>query len=730
MFKRFRPPAAPEPGRWQTPGWTVRWFPAEGRHCRVWLWGAGRPLSGRIDRVDGAGAPVGDPIVVSGVTAASILVEAENEGRAIAIRVAAAGLSGDGRRVRIIRMPFAASPLGDWLGQAVFDHLLGRPAVTATALRLGRGGRQERRAWLPRWWPGPHRSPEAGLFGWMVGLAAMEEAASAAPSAERPVISIVVALGGERIGRLGDLAKSVHAGRPGFCEVVVVDCGLARRDRRRLDELAAKGLVRIAPAARSAGVAEALPLGLQASRGDWICFLSPNDRLAAFTAARLVRAVEDRPEARVLYTDEVVVDAGGVPIEVVLKPAWDPVLLTGTNYAGRAVFYRRDHLEAVGSFDPALDAAAAHALLLRATRTLPETAVVHVPYPALIRAADRPGGKPPSDDRAEAAGAAIAAHVDPRRPPSVDIIGDGLYRPRIDLAPADRPTVDVIIPNRNSPDLMTVLLAGLRERTDYPRLRIIVVDNGSTDARTLALYEEMRAGSLPFTLDLSEEPFNFSRAVNKGLTHADADVMLLLNNDIEILDAGWLNEMVACFAFARTGIVGAKLLYPDRTIQHAGVIAGFGGLAGHWYHREPEDFAGPIGRLAVRQSLSVVTGACMAISRACLDAVGPFDETAFAVAYNDVDYCLRARNAGFRTVWTPFATLVHHESASRGSDVALHRRPRFARDKEMLQQVHGTRTFNDPAVSPGHHRDHTKPRLRPPTAAPTARRWWPLPAPD
>ncbi len=179
-----------------------------------------------------------------------------------------------------------------------------------------------------------------------------------------------------------------------------------------------------------------------------------------------------------------------------------------------------------------------------------------------------------------------------------------------------------------------------------------------------------------FGCDMETRPFNFSYAVNRGMALATGEHVLLLNNDIEILEPGWLKEMVSCLAFPETGIVGAKLLYPDRTTQHLGVIAGYGTLAGHWYLGQKADFHGPMNRFALRQSLEIVTGACFLISRACLDAVGAFDEEAFKVAYNDVDYCLRARKAGFRVVFTPFATLIHHESASRGSDETPENRAR------------------------------------------------------
>jgi len=253
------------------------------------------------------------------------------------------------------------------------------------------------------------------------------------------------------------------------------------------------------------------------------------------------------------------------------------------------------------------------------------------------------------------------------------------------------------------------VLDGLTTQTDYPSLEIVVVDNGTTDEGVLALYERYRQGPTPFRAIINRESFNFSRSVNRGIAASTGEYVLLLNNDIEVLEPNWLKEMVSCFHYPRTAIVGAKLLYPDRSIQHVGVIAGLGGLAGHWFIGRDEDFPGPMGRLWVRQSLSVVTGACMLISRECLAAIAKFDEVRFGIAYNDVDYCLRAVNAGFRVVWTPFAKLIHHESASRGSDELPDKIKRFENDKKNLRNIHHTLNFEDRAFNPWLSKNHSDP---------------------
>ena len=179
--------------------------------------------------------------------------------------------------------------------------------------------------------------------------------------------------------------------------------------------------------------------------------------------------------------------------------------------------------------------------------------------------------------------------------------------------------------------------------------------------------------------------------------------------------------MVECLRFYRTAIVGARLAYPTGKAQHNGVIVGLGEAAGHWYMEAPPEEPGPMGRLFVRQTMGAVTGACMLVTRLCFEALGGFDEKAFAIAYNDIDFCVRARNAGYRTVWTPFARLIHHESVSRGSDAAGAANVRFLEEMARLQERHGTRTLLDDAFSPFYDRRYSYPTIIVPDTLPQPR---------
>lgn len=514
---------------------------------------------------------------------------------------------------------------------------------------------------------------------------------------------------------LDDLYASFRAQSEGVAELVLSDDGSTREETRAwLTKHASTPFVKIVDNGENRGIAATTNAGIAAARGQWIGLVDHDDALSPFAVPRIMDALSRNPDVRFLYTDEVITDDTLAPVAYHLKPAYDPVLLSGVNYINHLSLYRRDRLLRVGGLRLEFEGSQDYDLLLRYLADLAPREIRHLPFPAYLWRRHEQSFSATSMTRAVAsARRALGERYGSTHTP----LGVGaavestLHRVRFDTAFKTWPKISIVIPSRDSYELIARLIDQLMAKTDYPDYEIIVVDNGTTDPRVLRVYERARARYPAFCVEIRAAPFNFSRQVNRGVSLATGAHVLLLNNDIEIVEPQWLREMVSCFAYAGTGIVGARLLYPDRTLQHAGVIVGMSGLAGHWYHAKPEDHPGMMGRLNVRQSLSAVTAACMLISRACLDEIGPFDETAFRVAYNDVDYCLRAIGRGYRVVWTPFAKLIHHESVSRGSDETPANIERFRGEKDALLRRYGTDTFEDPAFSPWFSRDHSDPRL-------------------
>lgn len=281
--------------------------------------------------------------------------------------------------------------------------------------------------------------------------------------------------------------------------------------------------------------------------------------------------------------------------------------------------------------------------------------------------------------------------------PTISSLGDGLHR-LLWPGPSSRPLVSIVIPTRDGVKLLRTCVSGLIHGTAYDRIEILIVDNESTDPETLSYFGDVvtdrRVRVLPFA-----GAFDYSAINNYGVAQTSGPIVALLNNDIAVKESRWLDEMVAHAIRRDVGAVGAKLLYRDDTIQHAGVVLGIGGVASHIFKRQRADGGGYNGRLKVTQELSAVTAACVLIRRDVWDLVGGLDRD-FPVAFNDVDLCLRIRSAGFRVIWTPEACLYHLESASRGREDDQAKRERFNKDKARMLDRWGPTIADDIFYNP------------------------------
>ncbi len=594
------------------------------------------------------------------------------------------------------------------LRRLVAARLAARPGLTANLIGPDPGlSRAVGRLRLPS----VGRPGLAQQLGRIWEMAALEASLDPLPAPEAPEISFLVPVHDAAPAWLDALLASFQAQGPG-AELVLADDGsknpetafwLATHDR-------VPGLT-ILRSRENGGIAHATNRALAAARGRWVGLVDHDDALAPHAVDRLRRTLAANPEALFLYTDEVIADADLAPVSAFWKPAFDPILLSGVNYVNHLSLYRRDRLAAMGGLRDGFHGSQDYDLVLRYTRGLDAERILHLPYPAYIwrqraESVSHAAGSRAVENARRVLAEQVSTLIGPAR--IEPALLDDLHRPRFPEAP--RPKVSVVIPNRDSHALISRVVADLRERTDYPDLEIVVVDNGTTDPRVLALYEREAARG-GFRYDIRPAPFNFAAMTNRGVELATGEALLLLNNDISVIDPGWLDEMVECLAYPGAGIVGARLLFPDGSLQHAGVVLGLGDLAGHWHYKARAEEPGPMGRLAVRGSMTVVTGACMLVTRACWEAVGGMDAERFAVAYNDVDLCARAREAGWGVIYTPFACLYHHESASRGSDIVGEKARRFQREKAALAARHATTARVDPCYSPWWSRFQSRPRV-------------------
>ena len=421
-----------------------------------------------------------------------------------------------------------------------------------------------------------------------------------------------------------------------LCELVLSDDGsTAPETRQWLADHANEARVLVLRNAENRGIASATNAGLSRASGEWIGLLDHDDILAPFAVSRIARALAQAPQCRFLYTDELIADAKLNPVEFFLKPAWDPVLLSGVNYVNHLALYRRRRLADIGGLREGFQGSQDYDLVLRYTAALSAEEILHLPYPAYVW---RHHGASYStvflETATESARRALAERYrsGDASPTVGPALSPNLYRIRFDLEKSNWPAISVVIANRDALPSISRVLKGLIENTDYPALDIVIVDGGSDDLRVRALYEERRREGASVTVLSANNPRSGAGALNQGVAAARGRYVLLLGNGIEVIEPGWLKEMACCFDYPEVGVVGAKLLHPNREIQHAGIIVGLNAESGddrtlgRWFADCEEDVSGPMGRLLVRQSLSAVAGDCMLVSKECLANTGVFDE--------------------------------------------------------------------------------------------------------
>lgn len=509
------------------------------------------------------------------------------------------------------------------------------------------------------------------------------------PPAAAPRLSLLSAAGEVSLSALARCASALAAQTdPAFEWLIAVP--QARLDREG-DALRAA----LVPFGQLLPVGDDDPLGgldaaLAAAQCQWVAPLDPAGRPTA-DAVAILRAMAADPACALAYTDAERLDAEGRPVAGLFHPAFNRHLLHASFYFGTLFALPRADALRLG-LDPQAGPAALFDLALRQVAAIGAGRVRHAPRVAFGTPARRPGFAP---DTLGPAAAVLSRHLGV----PVETVAERHLRPLFPR-PQPEPLVSIVVPTRDRAGLLGMALRSLIEKTAYRSFEIIIVDNGSVEPETFALFEDLKALWPATTVVRDDGDFNFPRICNAGVAAAQGELILLLNNDVEVTDAGWLDEMVALAMQPGTGIVGAKLLFPDRTVQHAGVIVGLFRYADHWFAHSGATAPGHADRLLVRQNLSAVTGACLLIRRSVWDQIGPLDEVRFAEDCNDIDLCLRARRAGHEVVVTPFTGLIHHESASRGKKRGKAHRTRLKAQRARMEELWHTSRFVDPHYSP------------------------------
>jgi len=448
---------------------------------------------------------------------------------------------------------------------------------------------------------------------------------------------------------------------------------------------------------RNIGISDRLNKAIDMSSGDFIGLLHQSDILHPSALYEVINVICDK-KADFIYTDEAFFSDKYYITLRHHKPGYAIDTLCSHNYISHLTVFNKDLLEKTGFFRTEYDGSQDYDLTLRCTNVASK--IYHIPKLLYYRRDDKKNISPDIKRKIENISTTEKVIKDflkrQDKPAHVEskIELPGFFRVIYELK--ERPKVSIIIPNKDSASILRKCISSILQKTTYNNYEIIIVENNSKEDAVFGFYEELKRYENIRIVSWKGEGFNFSEISNFGVYNSDGAHLLFLNNDVTIITPNWLEEMLMYSQRSDVGAVGAKLYYPNGSVQHAGLILGLGGLASHVFQSVQHDTIGYIGKLQIVQNLSIVTAACMMIKRKIFYEVGPFAPE-FPNSFNDVDLCLKIRKAGYLIVWTPYAEAYHLESKSRGYNVGARKRLKHAQDVELFRKRwHNELSAGDP----------------------------------
>lgn len=454
------------------------------------------------------------------------------------------------------------------------------------------------------------------------------------------------------------------------------------------------------PSRLGEGVNQAVS-GCQAYPGDWVVLVKSGDVWLEHAFSSIGEFLTDKPSCRVLTVDESQKVGKAETLSYCHKPEWNPDWLWDAPYMQRGVLVEFGLLGRLGKFSEYSGITTLEnlfqELLLRAETDSQFAVKLFVNRLPQILLSTLLSEDALEERLPEKLLSQLARKCDSR----VCIVHKEEGRLKVCWSlPAKLPKVSLIVPTRNGISILKPCVDAILKRTDYSNFELIIIDNQSDCPETLSYMQMVEKADSRVNVFKWNQRFNYSAINNFGVSKASGEIIGLVNNDVEPLDGAWLTEMVRHACRKEIGCVGAKLYYPNDTVQHAGVILGLGGVAGHGHKRFPRKHAGYCGRLKHVQNYSAVTAACLLVRKDVFYQVGGLDETFLKIAYNDVDFCLKVMKAGYRNLWTPDAELYHHESISRGKNTTLRKKYRAKIEFNYMRLKWSGFLDNDPAYNP------------------------------
>jgi glycosyltransferase involved in cell wall biosynthesis len=600
------------------------------------------------------------------------------------------------------------SPLRLWRSARLAVQLRGgiRPVVNRVVDVMRREGLGGVRSLL-------HRAADADDYGdWVQRYDTIDESArtalrsQAAALADRPLISVLVPVFNTPESYLRQMLESVRAQI--YQEWELCLCDDASTDAHvaaTLDEyVKLDARIKVVRNSRNGHICAASNSALAIATGRFVALLDHDDLLPEHALYIVALYLQKYPGAKILYSDEDKLTPDGERVEPYFKSDWDPMLMLGQNMFSHLGVFESALLAEVGGFRVGFEGSQDHDLVLRCSERVRSDEIVHIPH-ILYHWRSTPqstardvAAKPYVRD---ASLRAVREHLArTNRQASVEPLRGGASMMRATFAVSQpEPLVSIIIPTRDKPDLLARCIESVQGRTTYRNFEILIVDNGSTDPRVIALLSQY-TGMSNVTVIRDDAPFNYSALNNEAAARARGTLLCLLNNDIEVIDPEWLSILCGYALQPGAGAVGAALWYPTESLQHGGMVLAGDAIAGHMHHMLRRGEAGYFGRAMLAQQVSAVSAACLVVKRSLFEAVGGLDAEHLKVAYNDVDFCLKLHAAGYRNVYVPYANLYHYESASRGNDVARESAVRLSNEAAWMRNRWGDALNRDAFHNP------------------------------
>jgi glycosyltransferase involved in cell wall biosynthesis len=523
---------------------------------------------------------------------------------------------------------------------------------------------------------------------------------------KRPLISIVMPVYNSDLALLEKAVNSVRAQIYSNWELCISDDASTLPQVRDALERYAREDERIRVVFRQTNghISANSNTALSLATGEFVALLDADDELSPTALFWIAEEISRHPDADLIYSDEDKLDAGGRRVDPYFKPDWNPALMLSQNAFSHLGVFRRSLLTRVDGFRAGFEGSQDHDLVLRCAEQTTQEKIRHVPrvlyhWRAVAGSTASREGIKAKPYAWEAGARAIEEHLQRSgTPATVTRALNQFYQVEYKAA-ATPPKVSIVVPSAFTKELVCQCISGLLRRTKYKNFEILLAISESTAIKNRKHLTALASDPRVRVLKYKNQLFNYSAINNWAIKQSSAPIICLLNDDIDVITPEWLDRLVARVQLPEVGACGALLYYPDGTIQHAGVILGVRGIAGHAYLSLPKGSPGYFGRAALEQDLSCVTAACMVLRREAFDAAGGFNED-LAIAFNDVDLCVRLRQAGWRIIWTPTAELYHSESVSIGHHNSPERAASFKREIKLMRDTWADVLDNDPFYNP------------------------------